>query len=70
MVKSLLSQYFWKEQLDTFDNQCDVLRAAFCDSRDVYTSHTKEIEREEGSKQSRPTNKIKNCKKKRRNNPE
>ena len=24
-----------KEQIDTFDNQCDVLRAAFCNSRDV-----------------------------------
>ena len=29
-------QHFCKEQFDTFDNQCDVLRAAFCDSRDVY----------------------------------
>ena len=25
-----------KEQFDTFDNLCDVLRAAFCDSRDVF----------------------------------
>ena len=33
--KYLLSPYFWKEQFDTFDNRCDVLRAAFCDSRDV-----------------------------------
>ena len=32
----LLSQFFWKEQFDTFDNGCDVLRAAFCDSRDVF----------------------------------
>ena len=31
-----LYQYFWKQQFDTFDNQCDVLRAAFCDSRDVF----------------------------------
>ena len=28
----LLSQYFWKDKFDTFDNQCDVFRAAFCDS--------------------------------------
>ena len=34
--KSLLSQYFWKEQFDTFDNRCDILRAAFCHSRDVF----------------------------------
>ena len=36
---SLLSQYFWKVQLgtfDTFDNRCDVLGAAFCDSCDVF----------------------------------
>ena len=32
----LLSQYFRKEQFDLFDNQCDVLRAAFCDSLDVF----------------------------------
>ena len=25
----LFSHYFWKEQLDTFDNRCDVLGAAF-----------------------------------------
>ena len=34
-----LSQYFWKVQFDTFDtfdNQCDVLCAAFCDSRNVF----------------------------------
>ena len=31
----LLSQYFWTEQFDLFDKRCDVLRAAFCDSRDV-----------------------------------
>ena len=30
-----LFRYFWKEQFDTFDNRCDVLRAAFCDSRNV-----------------------------------
>ena len=33
--KSFLFQYFWKEQLDTIDKRCDVLRAAFCDSCDV-----------------------------------
>ena len=32
----LLSQYFWKKQFDTFDNTCDVLRAAFYDSCDVF----------------------------------
>ena len=32
----LLSQYFRKEHFDTFDNRCYVLRAAFCDSRDVF----------------------------------
>ena len=32
----LLSHYFWKEQIVTFDNQCDVLRAAFWDSCDVF----------------------------------
>ena len=26
----------WKELFDTFDNRCDVLRAAFCDSRNVF----------------------------------
>ena len=30
-------QYFWKEQFDTFDNHGDVLRAAFCDSRNVFS---------------------------------
>ena len=34
-IKKKLSPYFWKEQFDTFDNQCDVLRAAFCDSHNV-----------------------------------
>ena len=34
--QNLLSQFFWKEQFDTFDNGCDFLRAAFCDSRDVF----------------------------------
>ena len=29
------SEHFWKKQFDTFDNRCDVFRAAFCDSRDV-----------------------------------
>ena len=32
----ILSQYFWKEQFNTFDNLCDVLRAAFCDSCNVF----------------------------------
>ena len=32
----LITHYFWKEKFDTFDNQCDVLRAASCDSRDVF----------------------------------
>ena len=32
----LLSQYFAKEQFDTFDNLGDVLRAALCDSRNVF----------------------------------
>ena len=31
----LVSQYFGKEQIDTFDNPFDVLRAEFCNSRDV-----------------------------------
>ena len=30
------SEHFWKEQFDTFDNRCDDLSAAFCDSRNVY----------------------------------
>ena len=29
------SERFWKEQFNKFDNRCDVLRAAFCDSRNV-----------------------------------
>ena len=36
VFKKKLSQYFWKEQFDTFDNRCDVLRAAFCDSRNFF----------------------------------
>ena len=32
-VTKILAQYFWKEHFDTFDNQCDVHKAAFCDSR-------------------------------------
>ena len=35
-VTKILAQYFWKEQFDTFDNQCDVHKAAFCDSRYVF----------------------------------
>ena len=35
-VNQKLSQYFWKDQFDTFCNQCDVLRAAFCNSCDVF----------------------------------
>ena len=38
-VKKNTFSDFWKEQFDTFDNQCDVLRAAFCDSRDVSLSY-------------------------------
>ena len=34
----LLSQYFWKEQFVTHDNRCDFLRAAFCDSRDIFNN--------------------------------
>ena len=34
--KSFLSQYFLEEQFDTFDNRCDVLKTAFCDSRNVF----------------------------------
>ena len=33
----VLSQYFWKDQFDTFDYQCDILRAVFCDSRNVFS---------------------------------
>ena len=36
IFKNLLSKFFWKEQLDTFDNGADVLGAALCDSRDVF----------------------------------
>ena len=32
----IITQYFLEEQFDTFDNQCDVLRVAFCVSRDVF----------------------------------
>ena len=35
-VKKKLPDYFLKEQFDTFDNRCDVLRAAFCDSCNVF----------------------------------
>ena len=34
--KNLFSEHFWKEQFDTFDNRSDVLRAAFCYSRNVF----------------------------------
>ena len=30
-----LCPFFWKVLCDTFDNQCDVLRAAFCNSGNV-----------------------------------
>ena len=30
------SVFLWKEQFDTFDNECDYLRAAFCDSCYVF----------------------------------
>ena len=35
-VTKILAQYFWKEQFDTFDNQCDVHKPVFCDSRYVF----------------------------------
>ena len=35
-VTKILAQYFWKEQFDTFDNQCDVHKAGFCDSHSVF----------------------------------
>ena len=38
MKKSFPFQYFWKEQLDTIDKRCDVLRAAFFNSCDVSVS--------------------------------
>ena len=34
--KKKLAQYFCKLLFDTFDNICDVLRAAFCDSHNVF----------------------------------
>ena len=37
-VTKILAQYFWKEQFDTFANQCDVHKTAFCDSRYVFLS--------------------------------
>ena len=36
-------EIFWKEQFDTFENRCNVLRAAFCDFRDVSYSLTHSI---------------------------
>ena len=35
LKKFYFFQHFLKEQFDTFDNRCDVLRAAFCDSHNV-----------------------------------
>ena len=35
-LKKSLAQYFLKDQFDTSDNRCDVLRAAFCDSGYVF----------------------------------
>ena len=29
-------QYFYKEQFDTFDNRCEVLRPVFCNSRGFF----------------------------------
>ena len=29
-------QYFWKGQFDTFNNQCNVLRAVFCDYHNFF----------------------------------
>ena len=36
LKKIELSWYFWKKKFDTSDNRGDVLRAAFCDSCDVF----------------------------------
>ena len=35
-VTKILAQYFWKEQFDTFDNQYDVHKELFCNSRYVF----------------------------------
>ena len=35
-VTKILAQYFWKKHFDTFDNQCDVHKGAFCDSCYVF----------------------------------
>ena len=39
----LLSQYFWTEQFDLFDNQRDALRAAFWHSRDVFGNFCQQV---------------------------
>ena len=39
----LLSHYFWIEQFVTFDNWCDVLRAAFCDCRNVFVERLRDF---------------------------
>ena len=39
----LFSEDFWGEQFDTFDNRCDVLRAAFCNSRDVFLERLRDF---------------------------
>ena len=36
IMQFFFSKYFWKVQFDPIDNQCDVIRAAFCDSRYVF----------------------------------
>ena len=38
-TQTKLFHYFWKKQFDTFDNQCDVFKAEFCDSCDVWNWH-------------------------------
>ena len=40
LLSLLFSQYFWKKQFDTFDNQCEVLGAALCNSCNVSQSLT------------------------------
>ena len=39
----LLFQYLWKEQIDNFDNQYDVLKAAFCNSRNVFVKRMRDL---------------------------
>ena len=41
--RNIFFQYFWKEPFDTFDNQCHVLRAVLCDSRDVFVERLRDF---------------------------